>query len=94
MVTSRKKPRSAFTLVEIMIVVLIIGLLATLAVPNFLKSRKFAQKNGCIDNMRLIHEAVTEVLFNGETPSAETIYGPENLIKIKPKCPSNRDGPD
>jgi competence protein ComGC len=77
-----------------MIVVLIIGLLATLAVPNFLKSRMLAQKNGCIDNMRLIQSAVTEVLFDGEVPSAETIYGGENLIKFKPKCPANRDGPD
>ncbi len=94
MVTLRKKPRSAFTLVEIMIVVLIIGLLATLAVPNFLKSRTLAQKNGCIDNMRLIQGAVTEVLFKGEVPSPDTIYGPENLIKFKPKCPANRNGPD
>ena len=90
----RKYSQSAFTLVEIMIVVLIIGLLATLAVPNFLKSRSLAQKNGCIDNLRLIQEAVTEVLFNGGAPSAETIYGPNNLIKFKPKCPANREGPD
>ena len=77
-----------------MIVVLIIGLLAALAVPNFLKSRALAQKNGCIDNLRLIHDAVTEVLFSGEEPSVETIYGPGNLIKSKPKCPANRSGPD
>ncbi len=94
MTALRKHRQSAFTLVEIMIVVLIIGLLATLAVPNFLKSRTLAQTNGCIDNMRLIHGAVTEVLFDGEVPSEDTIYGPENLIKFKPKCPANRDGPD
>ena len=79
---------------EIMIVVLIIGLLATLALPNFIKSRTLAHKNGCIDNMRLIQGAVTEVLFDGKVPSAETIYGPDNLIKFKPKCPANREGPD
>jgi prepilin-type N-terminal cleavage/methylation domain-containing protein len=94
MIAMHKHRQSAFTLVEIMIVVLIIGLLATLAVPNFLKSRSLAQKNGCIDNLRLIQGAVTEVLFNGGVPSAETIYGPENLIKFKPKCPANKDGPD
>ena len=94
MATRNKHRQSAFTLVEIMIVVLIIGLLAALAVPNFRKSRAFAQKNGCIDNMRLIQGAVTEVLFNGKVPSSDTIYGPENLIKFKPKCPANRDGPD
>ncbi len=89
-----KYHQSAFTLVEIMIVVLIIGLLATLAIPNFIKNRALAQKNGCIDNLRLIHDAVTEVLFNSEEPSPETIYGPENLIKVKPKCPANKNGPD
>ncbi len=94
MTTLRKHRQSAFTLTEIMIVVLIIGLLAALAVPNFLKSRTLAQANGCIDNMRLIQGAVSAVLFAGEVPSAEKIYGPENLIKFKPKCPANKDGPD
>ncbi len=94
MVSLHKRRRSAFTLVEIMIVVFIIGLLAALAVPNLKKSRSLAQKNGCIDNMRLIQEAVTEILFSGEVPSAEKIYGPEGFLKAKPKCPANRDGPD
>ena len=94
MIALHKRRRSAFTLVEIMIVVFIIGLLAALAVPNFQKSRSLAQKNGCIDNMRLIQEAVTEVLFAGEVPSAEKIYGPQCFLKSKPKCPANRDGPD
>ena len=94
MLLLHKRRRSAFTLVEIMIVVFIIGLLAALAVPNFQKSRSLAQKNGCIDNMRLIQEAVTEVLFAGEVPTAEKIYGPQCFLKSKPKCPANRNGPD
>ena len=94
MLLLHKRRRSAFTLVEIMIVVFIIGLLAALAVPNFQKSRSLAQKNGCIDNMRLIQEAVTEVLFAGEVPTAEKIYGPQCFLKSKPKCPANRAGPD
>ncbi len=47
----------AFTLVEIMIVVLIIGLLLAIAVPNMLNARHRAQANSCIDNLRLIEEA-------------------------------------
>jgi prepilin-type N-terminal cleavage/methylation domain-containing protein len=43
-----------FTLVEIMIVVAIIGLLAAIAIPNFVKARTTSQQNACINNLRLI----------------------------------------
>ena len=39
---------SGFTLVEIMIVVAIIGLLASIAIPNFVKARENAQRTTCI----------------------------------------------
>ena len=52
--TSRK---AGFTLVEIMIVVAIIGLLAAIAIPNFVKARTASQTSACIANLKQIDGA-------------------------------------
>ena len=47
----------AFTMVEIMIVVAIIGLLGAIAIPNFVKAREYSQLNAIINNLRIIEGA-------------------------------------
>ena len=53
----KTQKQSGFTLVEIMIVVAIIGLLAAIAIPNFVRARTTSQTNACISNLRIIDGA-------------------------------------
>jgi len=63
--------KAGFTLVESMIVVAIIGLLAAIAIPNFVKARATSQANACINNMRQIDAAVNQwALENHQTTGA------------------------
>src|SRR5579859_3572988 len=52
--------KKGFTLIEIMIVVAIIGLLAAIAIPNFIHARTTSQMNACINNLRQIDGAKQE----------------------------------
>ena len=85
--TSRK---SGFTLVEIMIVVAIIGLLAAIAIPNFVRARTTSQMNACINNLRQIDGAVQQWALESGAGAASTVTyaNISPYLKNSVTCPS------
>ena len=82
-----------FTLVEIMIVVAIIGLLAAIAIPNFVKARASSQTNACIQNMKQIFGAKATWALEQkknltDTPLDTDLYGATLYIRDTPFCPA------
>ena len=65
--------RGGFTLVEIMIVVAIIALLAAIAVPNFLRSRKRSQATQVLEDLRVIDAAVDLYAIETNKGSGATV---------------------
>ena len=89
----KRNRKGGFTLIEIMIVVLIIGLLAAIAIPSFARARETSRRNACINNLRQIDAAKEQWAM--ENNVAEGGAGPTQAqvaVYLKgdfPTCPSN-----
>src|SRR5213593_1720119 len=87
---SRTSRKSGFTLVEIMIVVAIIGLLAAIAIPNFVKARTTSQQNACINNLRQVDGAVQQWALEFKKDAAAVVVEADvtPYLKNSVVCPA------
>ncbi|MBF0254628.1 MAG: prepilin-type N-terminal cleavage/methylation domain-containing protein [Candidatus Omnitrophica bacterium] len=79
----RIRNRRGFTLVEIMIVVAIIGLLAAIAIPNFVQARRQAQTNACINNLRQIDYSKEQLALANNLGTGAAVAGADITGYIK-----------
>ena len=88
--------KNGFTLVEIMIVVGIIGLLAAIAIPNFIRYREASRRSVCIANLKQLQDAKSQwgmekAKKTTETPVEADLIGSETYLRYKPSCPGGGD---
>jgi prepilin-type N-terminal cleavage/methylation domain-containing protein len=94
---NRSRKSRAFTLVEIMIVVLLIGILMAIAVPNFLRAREDSRKSTCIANLRQIDSAKDQWAMDKKKVEDDLVEwsdltGPSGYLSgpaTGPVCPSD-----
>ena len=81
---SPRRIASAFTLVEIMVVVVLIGLLATLALPAFQRIRMASQDKAVLNNARQLSSAADAYYLESGANFAPSVnlIGANNYVKL------------
>ena len=84
------RPFNGFTILEVMIVVMVIGLLATIAYPFYGRARTTTQINLCQGHQRVLLGAMEQYLFEAPNGAAVTFDDilPHVKGEVMPKCPA------
>jgi len=86
---SKMQNQKGFTLVELMVVVVILGVLVAIAVPVYNSAATNAKEKACASNIRIIEGAIEMAKANGVADADITTasLGSGNYIKEWPDCP-------
>src|SRR3954467_8654361 len=83
MLQKLNKSRGGFTLVEIMVVVAIIALLASIAVPNFLRARKRSQATRILEDLRIIDSAIDQYAIENNKSAGDAVVWRDIQVYLK-----------
>lgn len=88
----KRNRRSAFTLVEIMIVILIIGILLGIAAPYYAGVRERTWTHACLENLRQIDQAkqlwqLENGMMGDDVPVMGDLF--PKYLKTQPNCPTH-----
>lgn len=81
------RKEEGFTLVELMVVVLIIGILVAIAIPVFNAAKSNAQKKSCLANQRTLEGSAQTYAadHDGTLPAVADLV--PDYVKVAPNCP-------
>lgn len=97
----RPEKQKAFTLLEIMIVVAVIGIVVSIAAPTWIRQREISRSTSCQENLSKIEGSVEQYALEYKLGEGAAVNYPDDLLqpggvalgqgylKSEPKCPAS-----